>query len=139
MTETEFIEVIDCRLPYEDKQRCCDLIELGAGISPNAAFMVLHEICRPPNSSTATAECLEILLAEWSARVRHPIVEIVLPTAIAMVRGESVSVASSMLAMQKISEYKHQFNALSIPYFACDDINGAADTLHQEIVAAWSV
>jgi len=62
MTEAEFIEAIGFRFPYQDFDKCRSLIKLGASISANAAFMVLHEICRTPHKHSVSREILFELL-----------------------------------------------------------------------------
>jgi len=81
VTEDEFIKTVDCRFPYDDEVRARELIKLGSAISPNAAFMVLHEICRPPCSSQVVISRVNVLLGEWIVAVRHPLVQEVLPVA----------------------------------------------------------
>jgi len=51
MTEQEFISSIDCNFPYEDIALAKELILQARSISPNAVFMVLHEILRAPKCS----------------------------------------------------------------------------------------
>jgi hypothetical protein len=138
MTEVEFITEIDCRFPYRDETKRHQLIELGASISPNAAFMVLHEICRPPRSVGVDSDILQTILLEWTGVFHHPLVDIVLPAAMAIIRAEEIPVEQSMLAMKAVSTYQNQFNALSIPYFACDDVTGEVDLMHQKIIDRWA-
>ncbi len=50
MNESEFITHIDCHFPYQDRQEASRLIDLACQLSPDAAFMVAHELARPPQS-----------------------------------------------------------------------------------------
>jgi hypothetical protein len=138
MTENEFIEAVDSRFPYDDEIRAGELIKLCAAISPNAAFMVLHEICRPPRSSKVTNSRLSALLEEWAAAFYHPLVECVLSAAVAMIQKREISTESAIRLMNRIALYANQFNALSIVYFACDDIAGEVELKHQAIISAWA-
>jgi hypothetical protein len=62
MTEEDFVTAIDCAFPYRRPVRWRRLSAAAAHISPNAAFMVLHEVCRLPLSRSATlAERREII------------------------------------------------------------------------------
>lgn len=87
VTDEEFIEIVDCRFAYDDKVQASELIKLGLAISPNAAFMVLHEICRPPRSSQVVASRVNELFEKWTAAVQHPLVLEVLPVATAMIQN----------------------------------------------------
>lgn len=137
MNEVEFIEAIDCRFPYGDHAKACELIGLGKRISPNASFMVLHEICRPPRGAKVSTLVLLELAASWESTFEHPLVSIVLPIAKSMIQGKPVSVGVAMAAMREVAFYKDQYNALAITYLACDDEKGEADALHKEVTHAW--
>jgi hypothetical protein len=61
-TEDEFIAAIDCRFPYDDVALAQSLIDEACSISGNAAFMVAHELARPPMScAAADSRRLELL------------------------------------------------------------------------------
>lgn len=139
MTENEFIEFIDCQFPYELEEEWRPLIVLAASISPNAAFMVLHELCRLPNGTKVNREALQAMLECWKSNFTHPLVVEVLPAAEAMINGCELTVDESLRIMRKIAEHPGQYSALAIPYFACDDLAGKADELHQEISRSWRV
>ena len=138
MTEDEFIKTVDCRFPYDDEVRARELIKLGSAISPNAAFMVLHEICRPPRSSQVVISRANELLGEWSVAVHHPLVQEVLPAAKAMIQKREFSPVEAICVMKSISPYRNQFSALSIPYFACDDTTGEVEAEYRGIIDVWS-
>ena len=135
MNEAEFIDSIDCQFPYDTEEKWRSLITQGVSISPNAAFMILHEICRPPRS--VDPNVMGAILKQWCQQFTHPLVEIVLPAAESMINGKELPVAKCMDIMRIVAAYKDQYNALSIPYFACDDTNGEAEHLHQKIITAW--
>jgi len=54
--ENEFILKIDNSFPYKDDEKWKALVDEGASISPNASYMVLHEICRPPKRPRITGK-----------------------------------------------------------------------------------
>lgn len=137
MNEVEFIEAIDCRFPYGDQAKAQELIELAARISPNASFMVLHEICRPPKGTKESSLVLLELATSWEGSIEHPLVSVVLPIAKSMIQDKLISVGVAIAAMREIAFYKGQYNALAIPYLACDDEDGEADALHREVTHAW--
>ena len=137
MTEAEFIQSIDCCFPYGDKSLWTKLIEVGANISPNSAFMILHEICRPPKSSKVEEARLFEILEAWVYSFSHPLVDVVFPIAKSVIRGNRISVEDSVKAMRVAGQYEHQYTALSILYFACDDDSGKADECFEEIIRGW--
>jgi len=138
VTEDEFIKTVDCRFPYDNEVRASELIKLGSAISPNAAFMVLHEICRPPRSSQVVTSRVNVLLAEWTTAVHHPLVQEVLPVAKAMIQNREISPDEAIRVMKSIAPYRNQFSALSIAYFACDDTTGEAEAEYQCVIDVWS-
>ncbi|RZT97627.1 hypothetical protein [Rivibacter subsaxonicus] len=139
MTEIEFIESIDCNFPYRDESQWRKLIEQGALISPNAAFAVLHEICRPPRGESIDQASLSAMLTFWANSFRHPVVATLLPIAEAMLRKQPVPVARALQAMRSVAPYRDQHCALAVPYLACDDADGEADALRQEVLRSWNV
>lgn len=136
MNEVEFIDSIDCQFPYDTEEKWRHLITQGVSISPNSAFMILHEVCRPPRPIDHNV--LKVILKQWCQQFPHPLVEIVLPAAESMINGKELPVANCLDIMRIVAAYKGQYNALSIPYFACDDTNGEAEHLRQTIITAWS-
>lgn len=137
MTEAEFIESIDCRFPYGAPLKWKRLVALAPRVSTNAAFMVLHELCRPPRSATVShAECHRIL-KHLERRFRHPLLTGLRNLVLIVMRGERVSVSTAAAAMRKVSRYPGQYNMLAICYFSCDDRDGRLDTLHEAIAASW--
>lgn len=138
VTEEEFVKTVDCRFPYDDHVQANVLIKLGSAVSPNAAFMVLHEICRPPGSSQVVANRINELLAEWTAAVHHPLVLVVLPVATAMIQNREISTSEAIRVMKSIAPYRNQFSALSIAYFACDDMTGDGEREYQSIIDGWA-
>ena len=135
MNEVEFIDSIDCQFSYDTEEKWRTLITQAVNISPNAAFMILHEICRPPRR--VDHNVLEAILRQWRQQFSHPLVEVVLPAAESMMSGKELPVAECMDIMRVVAAYKHQYNALSIPYFACNDTNGEAENLRQKIISEW--
>jgi hypothetical protein len=138
MTESEFIRSIDCQLPYGNLEKVRSLIEQANGISSNAVFMVLHEICRPPRREVIDLNARLELLANWSQSVEHPLSATLLPIAKSMIRGEDVPPGAAVAAMREVAQFPNQYNALAIPYFSCNDVDGEVDALHKRITNAWA-
>ncbi|OOG45630.1 hypothetical protein [Rhodanobacter sp. C01] len=138
MTEIEFIREMDCRFPYEDWEKCLSLMELGASISANSAFMVLHEICRPPRSKKIKVHLLKALLDAWQERFTHPLVQVVLPAAEALMHRKTISVIDALNTMRSVARYQDQYNALALPYFASDDdVDETVEALYKETILRW--
>jgi hypothetical protein len=137
MTEAEFIESIDARFPYGDEGEWRRLIDEGAAISPNAAFMTLHEICRPPRSTRMPESAQYRMLEYWMGRVKHPLADPVAKLAKAMIEQRDLPVEDAVAVMEEVRQFPGEYNALAIVYFSCDDVEGVADSLYQQIVREW--
>lgn len=138
MTEIEFVEAIDCRFPYHRPIRWRRLVAQAPRISGNAAFMVVHELCRPPRSAKATFAERKIVFDHLSRRFRHPLLSALRSLIITLMRGESVSVSTAAAAMRKVAHYPGQFSCLSICYFSCYDRSGRLDSLYESILESWN-
>jgi hypothetical protein len=138
VNELEFIEKIDCRFPYHAPIEWRRLSARAARISPNAAFMVFHEICRAPARTKVSKAQASKILEHLSRRFRHPLVRVISPAVQALVSGKSLSEASALALMRKVAKYPNQFNALSLCYFSAIDGSGRADLEYNRIVKKWS-
>ena len=137
MSESKFIESIQCRFPYRDRSRALELAGVACSISPNAAFAVADEVSRPPyGDSTDPIICTEVL-NYLDAHLHHPLAESVLALARTLVSDESVSVETSINVLRQIEAFPGQYAALSIAYFAPDDTQGLADAEYNRIRAVW--
>lgn len=141
MNEEEFIQIVDANLPYGDYTQCISLIEKGAKISDNASFMVLHELCRVPRSQKEKVNNGQILalIDHWAKVNTHPVSTLVADFGKKMLLGIEVPVKDAISAMEEIRKYRGQRCALSIPYFACDDVHGKANDLYDEIEKEWGL
>ncbi|MGA2584952.1 MAG: hypothetical protein ABSG31_16895 [Tepidisphaeraceae bacterium] len=139
VTEQEFIESIDCRFPYHDEEKWKMVIQTAISLSPNCAFMVLHELCRPPRSSTVNPQERKKIFDYWCCQFSHPIVPIVSKAAIALIEGGDHSVAEASDAMIAVADYPGEYCALSILYFSCDDVGGKVDELYRGIIQRWGM
>jgi hypothetical protein len=66
MNDYELERLIDCRLPYRDEPEWKRLVDLGRSISPNAHFITLDEIAKPPRSVEVTAAEQLAMVRYWS-------------------------------------------------------------------------
>ncbi|RJF88608.1 hypothetical protein D3874_17720 [Oleomonas cavernae] len=135
--EIEFINEIDCCFPYNDEARWTELIARGVRISPNAAFMVLHEICRPPNLARVTPTKLRQILAHWRGSFDHPLLEMMVGVAEAMIEGRELPVQEVIDWMHRVAEYRDLYTALGILNCASEDADGLVQTTYENIVRQW--
>ena len=140
MSESAFIQSIQCNFPYHDRSRAMELAAFACSISPNAAFAVADEVSRPPYSDTPDPEiCFEVL-AYLESNLKHPLTKPVLDLARLLVAGGqgSVSVEDSVRVLKQVEAFPGQFSALSIAYFAANDVDGIADAEESRIRASWA-
>ncbi len=137
MNEVEFIDSFDCKFPYHDKAAWTGIIHESCKISANAAFAVLHEICRPPNSAQVSSSQLREIAEYWVRKVNFPLAHEVSKVAYRMIDNDSISVVDAMETMNLVAQHKNQYSALAIVYFSCNDAEGKADSTYEAIVSSW--
>ena len=137
MTEHEFILAIDCCFPYSDEKKAKHLIELGCSISPNAAFMVLHELCQIPRSVSTRRYKIQKLIEYWSQSFSHPLNPVVVPVASKLLHGKYIPVKRCIKYMELVAAYSDCINALNILYFSCDDTEGSMESAYDKIISKW--
>ncbi|MCB9433677.1 MAG: hypothetical protein H6668_17025 [Ardenticatenaceae bacterium] len=137
MDEEAFLNSIDCCFPYEDEHKWRKLILQGKSISDNASFGVLYEIARKPLGSKVNEHQQLEMVTCWQAENEHPLVECIIEAAMAIIVNEPLPIAMILGYMDKVQDYRNQYGALSILYFACDDVDGLADEKWQNIVSSW--
>jgi hypothetical protein len=135
--EITFLESIDCQFPYQDQARAIALVEQACAISPNAAFAVVDEISRPPANELVSIEFSTTLLSLIEQQLLHPLVPSIIGIARKLVLDQSIPVMESVLVMREVEQFPGQYSALSIAYFACDDVDGIADAEFNRINAIW--
>ena len=138
VTEEEFAAAIDCRFPYHDRTQWRPTIERGRAISRNAAFMVLEEICRPPQSAAVTTEVQRELLLEWQDGFVDPLAEAVVRCAIALIDRQPLRTGDVIRIMDVIARDRGQYSALNIAYFAGPDEEDDVERRYAEIIEAWA-
>lgn len=132
-SELVFENGIDARFPYNEKIAAADLIEQGLSISLNAAFCVLEEICRPPQSTAVSPERLIELTELWASYVDHKLCKPVLQCALALIDRKHVPTTKAVETMEYIGQFDGQRAALNIAYFAGDCSTVEKDNLLVEV------
>jgi hypothetical protein len=135
--EQEFINEIDCRFPYDDDEAWKSLVNRGVAISPNAAFMVLHEICRPPVSGRPSPARLKQMFNYWRQRFHHPAVEIAEVAATALIDGQELQIDDAIDQIQAIERFPDASIALDIFLFVTDDIEGRVQDAVDSVRRKW--
>ena len=140
-TESEalFINDIDCKFPYLDRQRCVQLIDQALSISPNAIFAVIEEISRIPSSlkNSVSATTLHELLLIIESKFSHPLKNMILAISRMLIDGSNQRVVDSISQMEIVGKYPRQFAALNIIYFSCEGDKDELDQMREKIVNEW--
>lgn len=137
MTEQEFADSIDCKFPYRDEAAWKRAMETASAISANACFIALEEVCRVPKGRRVSKRDRRRMLEYWQARCDHPLKEIVLPFAIALIEDRTIPLPEAFEGIRAAAQYPGQYAAMNIVYFSCDDEDGEADALYKAVVARW--
>jgi hypothetical protein len=137
VNESEFIDQIDCNFPHRKPMEVLCLIKLGASITPNAAYMVLYEICSVPYIPKLRPYLIQKRIELWEKYSPHPLNKIVVPLAIKIVRNRQISISRCLKYLDQVAQYPKMFNALNIVSSACDDPTGLVDERCHEIVHKW--
>lgn len=124
--EKLFEASFDAHFPYESDS-ASTLIRQGWEISLNAAFCVLDELCRPPQSCSVSKKRLLELVSEWTAGPDHLLKAPVLRAGCALIDSTPLDWRDGVGLMKQVGNYDGQRAALSIVYFAsnCNSPEGA--------------
>jgi hypothetical protein len=142
--EASFFERFDCRFPYAEREAASALIREGFKISPNGAFGVLEEICRPPKSATVSPSRLAELLDEWRQAAGtdfHPLAEPIIKFAAATLEDVHPPIEDRLRLMETIGRYPGQRAALNITVMTAypddEEERRRVDELDSEIRGRW--
>jgi hypothetical protein len=138
MNEAEFISAIDCGFPHERPTQWRRLSAAAARISPNAAFMVLHEVCRAPASRRTTESQARAIISHLQRRFRHPALKAIYPAVASYPTGKRLRPSAAAAQMRKLAPHTGQYNALNICFFSADDRQGALERTYERIVRDWA-
>lgn len=108
-------------------------------MSSNAAFAVLHEICRPPHEKKVTSKQLREMVDYWSKNANFPLAAPISKAANAMIDNQELSVSEVIEIMNIVSNHQNEYSALAIAYFSCDDTEGVVEDRYKEIISSWAV
>ena len=137
MNESEFISSIDAKFPYQNEEEAKRITNLGTSISPNAAFMVLHEIWIPPSSANAPPEWLISMANYWLQVVHHSLATVIHKITVDRIRGKRLQIAQAAVLFDEVAKFPHQYNALNIVYFSCGEFDDFSEQKYITIVQGW--
>jgi len=137
MRESDFIASIDCDFPYDSPIQWRKLSASAPRISSNAAFMILHEVCRVPRCVQMNRPRAERIISHLRRRFRHPAWKVVLPAVQSYLGEKQLRPVTAAARMRRVARYVGEYNALAICYFSAYDAHGALDRTYEEIVARW--
>jgi hypothetical protein len=139
--EILFEASLGARFPYDDRAAFSALIGEARGISLNAIFCVLHEVCRPPPSRKVTQQRQRELIAEWSSSFEHDLKAPLLLCAEASIGRQRLPWPDAIAVIEEIGRFQAQRAALAVAYFAgdCDSGEGGAalDLAEHRVRQAW--
>jgi hypothetical protein len=137
--DMSFERLVDCRFPYRDEPEWKRLVDLGRSISPNAHFISLCEISKPPVSAGVTAAEQLDMVRYWSEGFGHPLKEAILECALARIEQRDLSVEHVLRLLDEIARsHKGQWGALVIALQACDDVDDVANDRFDAIKSEWA-
>jgi hypothetical protein len=139
--EVAFLREIDCRFPYDDEPRWQGLVDRGVGLSPNAAFAVLYEICNPGRSwkERLKPEQLKGMLDYWRSKFEHPVANVVVESAMARIDGHEPEPQVAIDRLRVVAEHPFLDFALMIVDYAVDDPDDRVETTSNAIVESWKM
>jgi hypothetical protein len=137
MTEREFVDSIECRFPYGDRDTARRLIAEACVISTNAAFAVAHELARPGRGVDAPVGARLELLAILQGSLVHPVSGAVLGLARRQIHDLDIPVEEAVAVMEQVSAFPGEYAALALAYMSCDDRDGVANRRYDEVVRQW--
>jgi len=137
MTEAKFISLIDARFPYGDRKKGLALVALALKISPNAVFMIHHELAIPGRSVRAKKADRLAVLDYIDEHFVHPLSGLASWLTRKRISKEGISVAQAAAAARTIAKFPGCYNALNIACISCDDKIGENERLFDSITKKW--
>jgi hypothetical protein len=138
LKELEFIDNLDGKFPYENRNDCVKLIDEAISISPNALYAIVEEIARIPDEDREIIPFLSLLdlLKAIDTKFNHPLKKMILKVASNMVKGQETSLEETLLNLEEVRKFPRLFSALNIVYYSCfgdeKKLNAAWDNIIKE-------
>lgn len=135
--EQPFADKIDACFPYDEADVALSLIDEAREISLNAAVCVLYEICMPPHPPQVTRDRQHELLAQWMSMIKHPIADLIMPCATALVNHEQLAPTVAEAIMRDVGQHDGQLAALAVVLASTDDAAPSIVALEQDLRQRW--
>ncbi len=135
--EQPFADRIDACFPYDEPAVALGLIDEAREISMNAAVCVLYEICVPPYPHEVTRARRHELLAQWMSMVKHPVADLIMPCARALVDDDPVAPSVAEEILRGVSAHDGQLAALAVVVASTDDTAPSIVALEHELRRRW--
>lgn len=137
MTEVKFIAQIDCRFPYSNSKKARVLVKQALNISPNAVFMVMHELARLPKGTRSSQSERLIVLEFIEERFVHPLSGIAANLTRRMIRKKKTSAQQAVNFIAAIESFPECYNALNLACFANDSASQLVDRAYDVVKKNW--
>ncbi len=141
MRELAFIDGIDGKFPYHDRNECMKLIDEALDISPNCVYAVVEEICRIPDEDRANVPFLFLsdLLKQIENKFEHPLKTKVFETARRMLKEEETPVGEAVKNIESLKKFPRLYSALNIFYYSSFDESGKLDVAWDQVIREWDL
>lgn len=136
--EQPFADRIDACVPYGEADVVLGLIAEAREISLNAAVCVLYEICMPPYPRQVSPDRQHELLAQWISMIKHPVADLIMPCARALVDDERVPPSIAEVVLRNVSKHDGQLAALAVVIASTDDTEPSIVALEKELRRRWN-
>jgi hypothetical protein len=137
MNGVKFISSIDCCFPYSNPKKARALAEQSLKISPNAVFMVIHELARLPKSKRSSQAERLAVLEFIEERFVHPLSGLTASLTRRMIMKKKTSVQQAVRSIEMIKNFPRCYDALNIAYFANDSANQLVDRAYDAVKKNW--
>jgi len=137
MDEGKFIASIDCCFPYSNPNKARLLAEEAMKISPNAVFMVMHELARLPKSKRSSQSERLVILEFIEGTFVHPLGGIIASLTRKMILKKKTSIQESIHLIQVVGKHNGCYNALNLAYFANDSASPLVDQAYDVVKESW--
>jgi hypothetical protein len=137
MDEAKFISSIDCCFPYSNPRKARAFVEQSLKISPNAVFMVMHELARLPRGERSTQAERLAVLEFIEERFVHPLSGIAAMLTRRMIMKKKTSVKQAVAYIAIIKKFPGCYNALNLAYFANYSANRFIEEAFEAVKKNW--
>lgn len=141
MTEKDFLDIIDCKFPYNNLEKWKDLIDAGLKISDTCIYWIIHELVRVPKSLKNKVKKSNLLYFidyinntfSWTLKTE------IIDFSYKLINSQFIDKVEILVLMEKVKTSMQDSIFLNILYFSIDDIDGNIEKKYNEIIDYWNV